>query len=143
MGRAESGPRAAALGDAEILSSTIPRLRRDRLEIAGLLCRLLALLLAAWCFAAPARASELDAASPEERIEVLKANVYLTGDIVKRMDAQSRLARLGRQDPAAVVPLVLAELAPPRSYGKIAGHQRLALIELLRSERVTELLREP
>jgi HEAT repeat protein len=48
------------------------------------------------------------------------------------MDAQTRLERLGRQDPAAVVPLVLAELEPPRSYGKIAAHQRLALIELLR-----------
>jgi hypothetical protein len=38
-----------------------------------------------WC--GPVRASELDAASPEELIEVLKANVYLTGDIVKRMEA--------------------------------------------------------
>ena len=36
----------------------------------------------------PAQSSELDAASPEELIEILKANVYLTGDIVKRMAAQ-------------------------------------------------------
>ncbi len=80
----------------------------------------------------PAQSSELDAASPEELIEVLKANVYLTGDIVKRMAAQKRLERLGKQDPQAVVPLIIKELSPPRSYGKIAGHQRLALIELLR-----------
>jgi hypothetical protein len=107
-------------------------LRRERVGIGRLARRLfVSLLVLGWC-AVPAQASELDAASPEELIEVLKANVYLTGDIVKRMDAQTRLERLGRQDPAAVVPLVLAELAPPRSYGKIAAHQRLALIELLR-----------
>jgi HEAT repeat protein len=80
----------------------------------------------------PAQSSELDAASPEELIEVLKANVYLTGNIVKRMAAQRRLERLGKQDPKAVVPLIIKELLPPRSYGKIAGHQRLALIGLLR-----------
>jgi HEAT repeat protein len=80
----------------------------------------------------PARASELDAASPEELIEVLKANVYLTGDIVKRMEAQKRLGKLGKQDPQAVVPLILKDLAAPRSYGKMAAHRRLALIELLR-----------
>lgn len=82
--------------------------------------------------AASARSSELDAASPEELVDVLKANVYLTGDIVKRMAAQNRLEQLGKQDPQAVVPLVIKALSPPRSYGKIAGHQRLALIELLR-----------
>jgi HEAT repeat protein len=102
--------------------------------------------------AAAAKADELDAASPQELIEILKANVYLTGDIVKRMNAQSHLQRLGRQDPGAVVPLVLAELAPPRSYGKIAAHQRLALIELLRDigpaaeqavPRLVEILNDP
>ncbi len=82
--------------------------------------------------AVPVQASQLDAASPEELIEVLKANVYLTGDIVKRMEAQRHLQRLGKQDPQAVVPLILKELAAPRSYGKMAAHQRLALIELLR-----------
>ena len=126
--------------------------RRERVGIGGLHWRLLLCLLAISCFAGPATASELDAASPEELIEVLKANVYLTGDIVKRMDAQTRLERLGRQDPAAVVPLVLAELAPPRSYGKIAAHQRLALIELLRDigpaaeaavPRLSEILDDP
>ena len=80
----------------------------------------------------PAQSSELDSASPEELIEVLKANVYLTGNIVKRLAAQKRLERLGKQDPQAVVPLIIKELSPPRSYGKIVGHQRLALIELLR-----------
>jgi HEAT repeat protein len=123
-----------------------------RERIGGLYWRLVISLLTVWCFAAPVQASELDAASPEELIEVLKANVYLTGDIVKRMEAQTRLERLGRQDPAAVVPLVLAELAPPRSYGKIAAHQRLALIELLRDigpaaaaavPRLTEILHDP
>lgn len=79
-----------------------------------------------------AQSSELDSASPKEVLEVLKANVYLTGNIVKRMAAQKRLERLGKQDPQAVVPLIVKELSPPRSYGKIAGHQRLALIELLR-----------
>jgi HEAT repeat protein len=82
--------------------------------------------------AGPIQAAELDAASPEELIEVLKANVYLTGDIVKRMEAQKRLGSLGKQDPQAVVPLILKDLAAPRSYGKMAGHRRLALIELLR-----------
>jgi HEAT repeat protein len=80
----------------------------------------------------PARSAELDAASPKELIEVLMSNVYLTGNIVKRMAAQKRLERIGKQDPQAVVPLIIKELSPPRSYGKIAGHQRLALIELLR-----------
>jgi HEAT repeat protein len=102
--------------------------------------------------AGAARASELDAASPQELIEILKANVTLTGDIVKRMDAQTRLQHLGQQDPAAVVPLVLAELEPPRSYGKIAAHQRLALVELLRDigpaaeaavPRLVEILNDP
>ena len=88
--------------------------------------------LAVMAVTEPAQSSELDAAPPEELIEVLKANVYLTGDIVKRMAAQKRLERLGKQDPQAVVPLIIKELSPPRSYGKIAGHQRLALIELLR-----------
>jgi HEAT repeat protein len=82
--------------------------------------------------AASAQSSDLDAASPAELIEVLKANVYLTGNIVKRMAAQKRLERLGKRDPQAVVPLIINELSPPRTYGKIAGHQRLALIELLR-----------
>ncbi len=109
-------------------------------------------LLAIWAWAGAAQASELDAASPQELIEVLKANVTLSGDIVKRMDAQTRLQRLGRQDPSAVVPLVLAELAPPRSYGKIAAHQRLALVELLRDigpaaeaavPRLVEVLNDP
>ena len=80
----------------------------------------------------PARSAELDAASPKELIEVLMSNVYLTGNVVKRMAAQKRLERMGKQDPQAVVPLIIKELSPPRSYGKIAGHQRLALIELLR-----------
>ncbi len=93
---------------------------------------LVPLLLAMVIWAGPAPASELDAASPEELIEVLKANVYLTGDIVKRMAAQKRLQRLGKQDPQAVVPLILQDLAAPRSYGKMAAHRRLALIELLR-----------
>ncbi len=88
--------------------------------------------LAAMAFSTPAHSSALDAASPEELIAVLKANVYLTGNIVKRLAAQKRLERLGKQDPKAVVPLIIKELSPPRSYGKIAGHQRLALIELLR-----------
>jgi HEAT repeat protein len=113
---------------------------------------LLFVLLAIWACAGVARAAELDAASPQDLIDVLKANVYLTGDIVKRMDAQTRLQRLGRQDPAAVVPLVLAELAPPRSYGKVAAHQRLALVELLRDigpaaeaavPRLVEILNDP
>jgi HEAT repeat protein len=108
--------------------------------------------LAVAAVAQPARSSELDAASPEELIEVLKANVYLTGDIVKRLAAQERLEKLGKQDPQAVVPLVIEELSPPRSYGKIAGHQRLALIELLRDlgpaaeasvPRLVEILADP
>jgi HEAT repeat protein len=128
------------------------RSRWERVGKGGFIWRLVSCLLAIWCFAVPVQASELDAASPEELIEVLKANVYLTGDIVKRMDAQTRLERLGRQDPEAVVPLVLVELAPPRSYGKIAAHQRLALIELLRDigpaaeaavPRLTEILSDP
>jgi HEAT repeat protein len=80
----------------------------------------------------PAQSAALDAASPAELIQILKANVYLTGDIVKRLAAQKRLERLGKRDPQAVVPLVIKELAAPKTYGKIAGHQRLALIELLR-----------
>jgi len=110
------------------------------------------LLVSLWVCAGAATADELDAASPRELIEILKANVYLTGDIVKRMNAQSRLQRLGQADPGAVVPLVLAELAPPRSYGKVAAHQRLALIELLRDigpaaepavPRLVEILNDP
>jgi len=80
----------------------------------------------------PALSSEVDSASPRELIEVLKANVYLTGNIATRLAAQERLMQLGKLDPRAVVPLIIKELSPPRSYGKIAGHQRLALIELLR-----------
>ena len=87
--------------------------------------------LTATAFGAPAQSSELDAAAPAELIAVLKANVYLTGDIVKRLAAQKRLARLGRQNPRAVIPPIIKELSPPRSYGKIAGHQRLALIGVL------------
>ncbi len=126
--------------------------RWEPVAIGGRHWRLLLCLLAMWGCVGPAKASELDAASPEELIEVLKANVYLTGDIVKRMDAQSRLQRLGLRDPDAVVPLVLAELAPPRSYGKIAAHQRLALIGLLRDigpaaaaavPRLAEILDDP
>jgi HEAT repeat protein len=89
-------------------------------------------VIAVSTFAAPAQPSELDAASPRELIELLKANVYLTGNVVKRLAAQKRLVRLGKKDPHAVVPLVLKELSPPKSYGKIAAHQRLALIEVLR-----------
>ena len=92
----------------------------------------LILAFAVMAVALPAQSSELDTASPEALIEVLKANVYLTGDIVKRFAAQQRLERLGKQDPQAVVPLIIKELLAPRSYGKIAGHQRIALIELLR-----------
>jgi len=88
--------------------------------------------LAVMAGTAPTQSLELDAASPAELVDILKANVYLTGDIVKRMAAQKRLEQLGKQDPQAVVPVVMSELSPPRSYGKIAGHQRLALIELLR-----------
>ncbi len=99
---------------------------------ATIRCCFLIFALAVMAVIGPAQASELDAASPEQLIEVLKANVYLTGDMVKRMAAQKRLERLGKQDPQAVVPLIIKELSPPRSYGKIAGHQRLALIELLR-----------
>ncbi len=95
-------------------------------------CCFLIFALAVMAVTGPAQSSELDAASPEQLIEVLKANVYLTGDMVKRMAAQKRLERLGKQDPQAVVPLIVKELSPPRSYGKIAAHQRLALIELLR-----------
>jgi HEAT repeat protein len=98
----------------------------------GLVRRGLILVPAILVLAVPVQASQLDAASPEELIEVLKANVYLTGDIVKRMEAQRHLQRFGKQDPQAVVPLILEELAAPRSYGKMAAHQRLALIELLR-----------
>ena len=94
--------------------------------------RVLGVLLAFLLLTGPGRAAELDAASPEELIEVLKANVYLTGDIVKRMAAQKRLQRLGKDDPQSVVPLILTDLAAPRSYGKMAAHRRLALIELLR-----------
>jgi len=101
---------------------------------------------------APAKSSELDAAAPGELLNVLKANVYLTGNIVKRLAAQERLVQLGKQDPQAVVPLIIKELSPPRSYGKIAGHQRLALIELLRdlgpaaeksSSLLVEILNDP
>ena len=108
--------------------------------------------LAVSALAAPAQPSELDAASPRELIEVLKANVYLTGNIMKRLEAQKRLVRLGKQDPQAVVPLILKELSPPRSYGKIAAHQRLALIEILRDlgpageagvPRLVEILNDP
>jgi HEAT repeat protein len=108
---------------------------RDRTPgrtLRRLVPRLFVLAVAMMIWAGPARPAELDAASPEELIEVLKANVYLTGDIVKRMEAQKRLQRLGKQDPQAVVPLILKDLAAPRSYGKMAAHRRLALIELLR-----------
>ncbi len=66
-------------------------LRRERVGIGRLARRLfVSLLVLGWC-AVPAQASELDAASPEELIEVLKANVYLTGDIVKRMVRSCKL----------------------------------------------------
>ena len=68
----------------------------------------------------PAQASEIDAASPEQLVRILKANVYLTGNIVKRLAAQKRLERLGKRDPQAVVPLIIKELAAPKTYGKIA-----------------------
>lgn len=125
---------------------------RARVACAALRRGLWFVLLAIWAWAGAAQASELDAASPQELIEVLKANVTLSGDIVKRMEAQTRLQRLGRQDPSAVVPLVLAELAPPRSYGKVAAHRRLALVELLRDigpaaeaavPRLVEVLNDP
>ncbi len=92
----------------------------------------LVLVLVLMAVGQPAHSAELDAASPEELIRVLKANVYLSGDIVKRLGAQKRLERLGRQNPQTVVPLIINELVPPRSYGKMAEHQRQALVELLR-----------
>jgi HEAT repeat protein len=114
------------------LDRTPGRTLRRPARPGRLVPRLLVLTLAVVIWAGPIQASELDAASPEELIEVLKANVYLTGDIVKRMEAQKRLGSLGKQNPQAVVPLILKDLAAPRSYGKMAAHRRLALIELLR-----------
>ena len=127
--------------------STSPLIRRPHLFFARFL-----LVIAVSALAAPARSLEFDAASPRELIQVLKANVYLTGNIVKRLEAQKRLVRIGKQDPQAVVPLILKELSPPRSYGKIAAHQRLALIEILRDlgpaaetsvPRLVEILNDP
>lgn len=101
---------------------------RINFHMRGLIATIFAIMISV----APVKASEIDAASPEQLVEILKANVLLTGDIVKRFAAQKRLEQLGKQDPQAVVPLIIKELSPPWSYGKVAVHERLALIELLR-----------
>ncbi len=120
---------------------------------------LLAALVVVLAMAAPVaqlRAQEaphrIAAASPAELIGIVKDNVLLSGDLVLRMQAQQRLVALGRQDPERIVPLLVAELAAPRGYGKKASHQRLALIEMLRDMAaaaeaavpvLTEILNDP
>lgn len=86
---------------------------------------------------APARADSaalatLNAADPATLIATIKANADISGDVVLGLKARDRLAALGRQDPAAVVPLIVAELAPPRAATRSAQQQRIALMGVLR-----------
>jgi len=89
---------------------------------ATIRCYFLIFALAVTAVTVLAQSSELDAASQEELIEVLKANVYLNGDIVKRMAAQKGLERLGKPDPQAQaqrgVPDILSEVIAETRHQK-------------------------
>jgi len=74
----------------------------------------------------------LSAADPAALIATIKANADISGDVVLGLKARDRLAALGRQNPDAVVPLIVAELAPPRAATRAAQQQRIALMGVLR-----------
>ncbi len=70
--------------------------------------------------------------SAETLIAIIIDNVGLSGDLVKRMEAQKHLVRRGKQNPALVVPLIITELEKPHGYANDVLQQRIALIEVLR-----------
>lgn len=75
--------------------------------------------------------SALEVAEPAALIATLKANAGLSGDPILGLKARERLAALGRQRADAVVPLIVAELAPPRAATREAQQQRIALMGVL------------
>ncbi len=77
--------------------------------------------------AAPALAQ-----SAETLIATVIDNAGLSGDLVKRLEAQQHLVRRGKQNPALVVPSIVAELEKPHGYANPVLQQRIALIEILR-----------
>ena len=84
-------------------------------------------LVVALALAFPARGQ-----SPESLIRTVIHNTGLSGNLVKRLAAQKKLVRLGRQNSAAVVPMIVAELKKPHRYKNAILQQRIALIETLR-----------
>lgn len=65
-------------------------------------------------------------------IRSLRENATLSGDIVKRLEAQRQLAAYGKRDPRSIVPLLIRELERLEGYDKNTTAQRLALISVLR-----------
>jgi len=70
--------------------------------------------------------------SAENLIAIVIDNAGLSGDIVRRMEAQQHLVRQGKQSPVTVVPAIVMELEKPHGYDNDVLQQRIALIEVLR-----------
>jgi HEAT repeat protein len=65
-------------------------------------------------------------------IKSLNENAGLSGDIVRRLEVQKKLAAYGQRDSRAVVPLIVRELDSLQGYNERAVARRIALIEVLR-----------
>jgi HEAT repeat protein len=72
------------------------------------------------------------AAGVPDLIRTVLENAELSGHIVKRLEAQRKLAAYGKRDRQNVVPLLIHELERLAGYDKKTTAQRLALISVLR-----------
>ncbi|MCZ6875585.1 MAG: HEAT repeat domain-containing protein [bacterium] len=78
------------------------------------------------------RGQAVTAAGIPALIRSVLENVSLSGNIVKRLEAQRKLAAYGKRDRQSVVPVLIRELQRLKGYDKKATAQRLALISVLR-----------
>ena len=85
------------------------------------------------CAAAPT--SNVQAEDLPYLLQVLKENVGLSGNIVRSLETQKKIAELGKREPKAVVPVIVRELKAPRSPGRKALDYRMALISVLEEMR--------
>lgn len=106
---------------------------RWRLARAGCMLILVMVVYAPLAFATQSAPGQtVTAAVVPDLIRKVMENAELSGDIVKRLEAQRNLVAYGKRDHQRVVPLLIRELEQLTGYDKKTTAQRLALISILR-----------
>jgi HEAT repeat protein len=100
--------------------------RRCSVVLCGLI-----LGIACGAYAQPSQSGAVQTSDLPSLLQVLKDSVGLSGNIVRSLETQKKIAELGKREPKAVVPVIIGELKAARSPNRKALDYRMALISVL------------